>query len=53
MADVTGTEASEGDPVEIFGENIPIHEVADICNTIPYEIITSIPPRVRRVFYHE
>lgn len=53
MADVTGTEAAEGDPVEIFGENIPIQEVADICNTIPYEIITSIAPRVKRVFYHE
>jgi Alr-MurF fusion protein len=53
MADVTGTGAEEGDPVEIFGENITIREVADICNTIPYEIITSIPPRVKRVFYHE
>lgn len=53
MADVTGTGAEEGDTVEIFGENITIQEVADICNTIPYEIITSIPPRVRRVFYHE
>jgi alanine racemase len=53
MADVTGCEVSEGDLVEVFGENISIQVVADICNTIPYEIITSIPPRVRRVFYHE
>ncbi len=53
MADVSDTNAAEGDPVEIFGDNISVREVAKICNTIPYEIITSIPPRVRRVFYHE
>ena len=53
MADITGTGATEGDSVEIFGDNIPVREVARVCNTIPYEIITSIPPRVKRVFYHE
>ncbi len=53
MADITGCNASEGDQAEIFGENISIREVARICGTIPYEIITSIPPRVRRIFYHE
>jgi alanine racemase len=53
MADVSETNAAEGDQVEIFGDNISVREVARVCNTIPYEIITSIPPRVRRVFYHE
>lgn len=53
MADVSGTNAAEGDQVEIFGDNISVREVAKVCNTIPYEVITSIPPRVRRVFYHE
>lgn len=53
MADITGCVASEGDQAEIFGENITIREIAALCSTIPYEIITSIPPRVRRIFYHE
>lgn len=53
MADVSGTNAAEGDLVEIFGDNISVREVAKVCNTIPYEVITSIPPRVRRVFYRE
>jgi alanine racemase len=51
MADVTGTGAEEGDEAEIFGENIKIDEIAGICQTIPYEILTSIPGRVKRVFY--
>ncbi|MBI5008971.1 MAG: alanine racemase [Bacteroidia bacterium] len=51
MADITGTDAIEGDEAEIFGENIPINEIAEICETIPYEILTSIPERVKRVFY--
>ena len=50
MADVTGMNTLPGDEIEIFGENISIEEIADICETIPYEILTSIPPRVKRVF---
>jgi Alr-MurF fusion protein len=53
MADVTGTGAATGDEAEIFGENIPIEEVAGKCGTIPYEILTSIPMRVKRIFYRE
>jgi alanine racemase len=53
MVDITGIQAREGDIAEIFGESISIMEMAEACNTIPYEIITSIPPRVRRIFYHE
>ncbi|HOW10707.1 MAG TPA: bifunctional UDP-N-acetylmuramoyl-tripeptide:D-alanyl-D-alanine ligase/alanine racemase [Bacteroidales bacterium] len=53
MADVTGIDASEGDEAEIFGPNIPIGEIAKQCETIPYEILTSIPGRVKRVFYRE
>jgi len=53
MADVTGTGAAEGDVAEIFGDNIPVREMAASCGTIPYEIISSIPPRVRRIFYRE
>ena len=53
MADVTEIDAKIGDEAEIFGENISINEVAEICESIPYEILTSIPQRVKRVFYRE
>ena len=43
MADITGLNAEAGDEAEIFGENISIDEIADKCQTIPYEILTSIP----------
>jgi alanine racemase len=51
MADITGVDAVPGDEAEIFGENIPISEIAEICETIPYEILTSIPGRVKRIFF--
>jgi Alr-MurF fusion protein len=53
MADVTGLIAETGDEAEIFGENITIDEIAVKCGTIPYEILTSIPMRVKRVFFRE
>ena len=53
MADITGLNAEEGDEAEIFGEKIPIDEIAAKCGTIPYEILTSIPRRVKRVFFRE
>jgi Alr-MurF fusion protein len=53
MADVTGLNAEPGDEAEVFGENIPISEISDKCDTIPYEILTSIPGRVKRVFFRE
>jgi alanine racemase len=53
MADITGLKVSEGDEAEIFGENIRVEEIAEKCETIPYEILTSIPARVKRVFYRE
>jgi Alr-MurF fusion protein len=53
MADITGLNAEEGDEAEIFGENILIDEIAEKCQTIPYEILTSIPGRVKRVFFRE
>jgi len=49
MADVTGIGAEIGDEAEIFGNNISINEVAEICETIPYEILTSVSSRVRRL----
>lgn len=51
MIDLTGIPASEGDEVEIFGKNISIDEVAEKLQTIPYEILTSVSRRVKRVYF--
>lgn len=53
MVDITGIKASEGDVVEIFGRMQPVTELAEMAGTIPYEILTSIPGRVKRVYLHE
>ena len=53
MADVTGLNVKTGDETEIFGSNITIEEIAGLCKTIPYEILTSIPSRVKRVYVNE
>ena len=53
MVDVTDTDAQEGDPVIIFGEELPVTELAEKLHTIPYEILTSVSPRVKRVYYRE
>lgn len=53
MIDVTGVEVKEGDFVIIYGEEVPIIDVANKINTIPYELLTSISPRVKRVYYKE
>lgn len=53
MVDVTDTDAREGDPVILFGEALPVQELATTLDTIPYEILTSISPRVKRVYYRE
>ena len=53
MADISGIDAEAGDEAEIFGENIPIDELASKCQTITYEILTSIPARVKRVFFSD
>jgi alanine racemase len=53
MADITGLKTEPGDEAEVFGEHIHISELAVKCGTIPYEILTSIPGRVKRVFYRE
>ena len=50
MLDVTGLDVAEGDLVELFGKNLTVQEVARLAGTIPYEILTSIPERVKRVY---
>lgn len=53
MIDLTGIDAHEGDEVTIFGESYPITEIASQMNTIPYEVLTSVSQRVKRVYYQE
>lgn len=53
MVDVTGIDCSEGDDVIVFGESPTVIEIAEKTQTIPYEILTSISQRVKRVFYRE
>ena len=51
--DVTGIDCVEGDRVVIFGEGDLLQRNAEAAGTIPYELLTAVSPRVRRVYYHE
>ena len=53
MIDLTGIEAREGDPVIIFGDERSITDLAKDLGTIPYEVMTSVSGRVKRVYYQE
>lgn len=53
MIDITGTDCQVGDRVEIFGPHIPVEELSEARGTIPYEVLTSVSPRVKRVYYRE
>ncbi|HDS07624.1 MAG TPA: bifunctional UDP-N-acetylmuramoyl-tripeptide:D-alanyl-D-alanine ligase/alanine racemase [Bacteroides sp.] len=53
MIDVTGLEVSEGQEVEIFGRHQSVADLARQCGTIPYEVLTSVPSRVKRVYLQE
>ena len=53
MVDITGIVAHEGDRAIIFGEDLPVSEVADTLGTISYEILTSIGQRVKRIYFKE
>lgn len=53
VLDITGMDAEEGDEVEVFGTQIPITQIAEQMETIPYEILTGISRRVKRVYYQE
>lgn len=53
MVDCTGIVCTEGNSVIIFGQNPTVKTIAEKTNTIPYEILTSISQRVKRVFYRE
>ncbi|RPH68460.1 alanine racemase, partial [bacterium] len=53
MIDVTGIDVHEGDDVIIFGEENPLTDIARRLQTIPYEVLTGISERVKRVYYYE
>jgi Alr-MurF fusion protein len=53
MIDVTKAKCKEGDEVIIFGKNPNIIELSKTIETIPYELLTGVSERVKRVFYHE
>jgi alanine racemase len=53
MVDVTNIDCMAGDEVIVFGEKPTISEMAKAIETIPYEILTNISERVKRVFYTE
>ena len=53
MLDLTEVDAHEGDTVVIFDADHPINDIARACQTIPYEVMTRISQRVKRVYYQE
>ena len=53
MVDITGIVACEGDKVTVFNSERTFEDIAEEIGTIPYEVLTSISPRVRRVYFTE
>ncbi len=53
LIDVTDIACQEGDKVEIFGTNLPVSLLADELGTIPYEVLTGVSNRVKRVYYQD
>lgn len=51
--DVTGLDVKEGEEVIVFGALLPVTEMAKALNTIPYEVLTSISQRVKRIYFQE
>jgi alanine racemase len=54
MIDVTGIkDVKEGDEVIVFGKELPVQQVAEWMGTIPYEVMTGVSQRVKRVYFQE
>ena len=53
LIDVTDIDCHEGDTVEIFGPDLPVTVLSELLQTIPYEILTAVSNRVKRVYYQE
>lgn len=53
MIDLTDIKAEEGDSAIIFGDDYPLSEIAKKLDTIPYEILTTVSRRVKRIYFQE
>jgi len=54
MIDVTDIpNVHEGDTVEIFGKNLPVTVLSDVLDTIPYEVLTAVSGRVKKVYFQD
>ena len=53
MIDVTDIPCQEGDQVEVFGEHLPVTVLSDAIDTIPYEVLTAVSNRVKRVYFQD
>lgn len=53
MIDVTDIDCREGDRAEIFGDALPVTELSDRLDTIPYEVLTSVSNRVKRIYFQQ
>ena len=53
LIDVTDIPCYEGDQVEIYGRQLPVSVLSDTLGTIPYEVLTSVSNRVKRVYYQD
>ncbi len=53
MINVTDIPCKEGDQVEIFGEHLPVTQLSDELDTIPYEVLTGVSNRVKRVYFQD
>ena len=53
MIDVTDIPCQEGDQVEVFGEHLPVTVLSDVIDTIPYEVLTAVSNRVKRVYFQD
>lgn len=53
MLDVSGIDCAVGDEVVVFGPEAPVERLADTLGTIPYEILTGVSPRVKRIYYRD
>ena len=53
LVDVTDIDCREGDTVEIFGDHLPVTVLSDVLDTIPYEVLTGISHRVKRIYFQD
>ncbi len=53
LIDVTDIPCQEGDTVEIFGDHLPVTVLSDVLDTIPYEVLTSVSGRVKKVYFQD